>query len=925
MTVPTPDRQFGNSIDAVRQIDGVCDAFEQAWIQGRRPRVEDYVANLSGKLRFALLRELLLLEFELRKRNGDSVSIDEYIARFPELPAEVGELLRVSKSIPLKSEGKSASQRKDQVILDHSSVELGTQLPSQLKYFGDYKLLEQIARGGMGIVYKALQVSLNRLVAIKMILAGQLASDEQVRRFYSEAESAAQLDHPNIVNVFEVGEQDGHHYFSMALVEGRSLAEKLNEGPSEPRVAAELIRQVAVAIEYAHGKGVIHRDLKPSNILIDQRGTPRITDFGLAKRAADVAGLTVTGDVLGTPSYMPPEQAAGNVNLVGPASDVYSLGAVLYALLSGRPPHQAASSVETMRQVVEQDPVRLRQLNNTIPRDLETITQKCLEKSISRRYLSAAAFANDLDNFLQGRPIQARPIGSAERAWRWCRRNRTIASLSGLTALMLIIIAAVSTVAYVRESALSTALMRRGIDLTNAFQRQKELTAAESSAKNEAVAARKMEALATTREREQRAVAAARSRLLARTAYNSDMNRIETLVRDGNYRPIERMLLRHIPETSEDEDLRSFEWHYWWNQIHQEQQTVPLPGSPERIALSPDGQFLAIGCSGGLAYVWETNPLRKLGFKLQIDDQHWSGLQFLADSKSLGGVGWKGAYRIWDVTKPAIVAQGEQVPQGKDSHGRYLATRWPAAFSSDGNWLVRANSGHIGGLFHRNTEEHLPLAEAFSGVYVRPSDPNGAPDHDMISFTCRVSTSSDGVSVGVLVPNSGRQPVRSTLGSVDYSKSVPVHRGGAPSFGSAFSNDGRLICLGHRTGRARSISRPTENLSKCWRAIVTLSGPRIFRAMANVWSLEAKMEPLRFGMFVLATKSARLTATAAQSGPRGSSATKAPLPLAKMGRSEFGLVIPAPLPFCADIHQRSSISQSVSMARRSTPSATIRR
>jgi serine/threonine protein kinase len=253
-------------------------------------------------------------------------------------------------------------------------------------------------------------------------------SGTQVKRFYSEAESAAHLDHPNIVSIYEVGEHEGDHYFSMAFVEGSSLAAQLNAGPLEPRESAEIMKQVAAAIQYAHDRGVIHRDLKPSNTLLDLERRPRITDFGLAKRVTDAEGMTRTGDVLGTPSYMPPEQAAGEIDAVGPTSDVYALGAVLYALLSGRPPFQAASSVDTLRQVVDQEPIRLRQWNSAIPRDLETITQKCLEKSVARRYATADALARDLDNFLTGRPIQARPTSSAERAWRWCRRNPVVSA-----------------------------------------------------------------------------------------------------------------------------------------------------------------------------------------------------------------------------------------------------------------------------------------------------------------------------------------------------------------------------------------------------------------------------------------------------------------------------------------------------------------
>ena len=225
----------------------------------------------------------------------------------------------------------------------------------------------------MGVVYKARQISLNRIVAVKMILAGLLATKADHDRFHSEAQAAALLDHPNIVPIFEVGEHEGQHYFSMGYVDGQSLAARLAEGPLPPKEAAELVATVAEAVEYAHRQGVIHRDIKPSNILIDSKGRPRVTDFGLAKRVDSGSDLTATGQVLGTPSYMPPEQAAGQIRAVGPAADVYALGALLYATLTGRPPFQAATSLETLRQVIEREPVALRQLNPAIPRDLETI------------------------------------------------------------------------------------------------------------------------------------------------------------------------------------------------------------------------------------------------------------------------------------------------------------------------------------------------------------------------------------------------------------------------------------------------------------------------------------------------------------------------------------------------------------------------
>ena len=280
---------------------------------------------------------------------------------------------------------------------DPATVDLGSagavqpddSSPPRVRYFGDYEIVRELARGGMGVVFLARQVSLNRPVALKMILAGQLANDTDVKRFYTEAEAAANLDHPGIVPIYEVGQHEGQHYFSMGFVEGQSLSQRLAEGPLPPREAAELMVKVAEAIEYAHRRGVIHRDLKPGNILLDRNGHPRITDFGLAKKLEGDSGLTGSGQIMGTPSYMPPEQAGGNRGEVGPAADVYALGATLYALATGRPPFQAASAMDTVLMLLSEEPVPPRRLNASIPRDLETIVLKCLEKDPRRRYGSA--------------------------------------------------------------------------------------------------------------------------------------------------------------------------------------------------------------------------------------------------------------------------------------------------------------------------------------------------------------------------------------------------------------------------------------------------------------------------------------------------------------------------------------------------------
>ncbi len=307
-------------------------------------------------------------------------------------------------------------------------------------YFGDYELLSEIARGGMGVVYKARQVSLNRLVALKMILAGRLASELEVKRFYAEAEAAANLDHPNIVTIYEVGQHEGQHYFSMKLVEGRSLAQDLSgEGCKldDGKPAARLLAKVARAVHHAHQQGVLHRDLKPANILLDTHGEPHVTDFGLAKQVKTDSGITVDGTVLGTPSFMAPEQAAGQSRQLTAAADIYSLGAILYYMLTHQPPFVADSPLDTLVQVLESEAILPHALNLLVSPDLEAICLRCLEKSPHRRYPSAEALALDLESFLRGEPVQARVGGMGAWLRHWVQQQPALVThLAGLALCM---------------------------------------------------------------------------------------------------------------------------------------------------------------------------------------------------------------------------------------------------------------------------------------------------------------------------------------------------------------------------------------------------------------------------------------------------------------------------------------------------------
>src|SRR5262245_7662360 len=337
--------------------------------------------------------------------------------------------------------------------------------------FGNYELLEPIAKGGMGIVYKARQRNLNRIVAIKMILAGQFADQEDINRFYAEAEAAAALSHPNIVAIHEIGETAGQHFFSMDFIEGQSLSALIHENPVSPRRAAEFMITISETMQFAHESGVVHRDLKPANVLLDKRQRPLITDFGLAKQVSNTSQMTMAGSIVGTPSYMPPEQAAGKLDEIGPWSDLYSLGAILYELLTARPPFRASSPFETIRQVLETEPPSPRLLNPNVPKDLETICLKCLQKERTRRYGSAQELADELKRFLRGEPIHARPISQVARFWRLCKRHPLTSSSIAAALVLLMAIPVITTAAYIR---ISSALAQEKIAKAKAIRSNKK-------------------------------------------------------------------------------------------------------------------------------------------------------------------------------------------------------------------------------------------------------------------------------------------------------------------------------------------------------------------------------------------------------------------------------------------------------------------
>jgi WD40 repeat protein/predicted Ser/Thr protein kinase len=727
-----------------RRIDRLCDRFEAAWKKGRRPRLERYLAYVPAEAQPELIRELLVLEFEYRLENGERPELPEYHRRFPQHAALLDALLSEGAEGTTPSPhllGKWAANRlvsqlrlltlpneerpgapadvlsllarivsrtaggNSRTVGEAALASGGLEPPAKLlqpgnadaattaeaetkldngrpvvRVLGDYELLSQLGKGGMGVVYRARQRSTNRIVALKVIRSDQLellTSEERqewFERFRREGQMAACLEHDHLVTIYEVGKIAGDHFYSMRFVEGQSLAEILRGGPIPNHRSALYLEQIAHALHALHLRGIVHRDLKPRNILVDTSGRPFLTDFGLAKCSAYTRDLTHVGACVGTPEYMAPEQAY-NPAAVQAASDIYSLGATLYEMLTARPPFRAADPVETLRQVRDEEPSSPRRLNPAIHRDLELICLRCLQKEPQKRYADALQVAEELRRYRTGEPLRhTRPVGQMERILRWCRRKPSQAAAAGFAALVLMAVTALTiSLAFVAQLRVEKEQKER----LSAFEQGRTLCAKEGDV------ARGLPWLAHSLE-------------LAPHAgpYLDNLIRTNLTNWSRSLSPLTVVLphdkqVRAVAFSPDGKTIITVTWVklQLWEAATGRPIGQPLDVSKPTVlaaALSPDGKTILAGRSDNTARLWDIATLRPIGPIFRHGGMVLA-VAFSPDGRSVITGSLDGTARLWDV------ASGQAIRPPLEHKNRVEAV----AFSPNGK-TVLTGSGEYG-------------------------------------------------------------------------------------------------------------------------------------------------------------------------------------------------------------------------------------
>jgi WD40 repeat protein/tetratricopeptide (TPR) repeat protein len=537
-------------------------------------------------------------------------------------------------------------------------------------YFGDYELQNVLGEGGMGIAYKARQLSLNRPVALKMIKSARFASADDVRRFQNESEAVARLDHPNIVPIFEVGQFQDQHYFSMKLIAGESLDKRPSDYLAKPRQAAELVAVTASAIHHAHQRGILHRDLKPANILLDAEGRPHVTDFGLAKRVEGDSELTRSGAILGTPAYMAPEQASGKRGAVTTATDVYGLGALLYVLLTGRAPFGGDSVIDTLEQVRARLPEPPSKRNARVPRDLEVICLKCLEKGPHRRYASADALAEDLRHWLAGEPIAARPVGNFARFLLWSRRNPAVAGAAGLVVAALMVVAVLSLLYADRQARLARTVKLRADEQTQ-FANKQAADAAKISAQDHDLKA----SLADTNRR----LAMLQFERAQRAFESGQANHgLLWLVETWRY-----AIRANDPAWQNLARTNLSFWRY---------NNPEIKGVfSEFVAIDPGGKMIVTRRGETIAQLWDVATCRPIGEPM-VHPTKVEDVAFSPDNKTILTSSYPRTAQLWDAKSGHPI--GKPMENDYSGHPRTASGHsHPASFSPDGKTVFTHDEG----------------------------------------------------------------------------------------------------------------------------------------------------------------------------------------------------------------------------------------